>query len=573
MSKQARPDLTFPQIPYGSHQVQHDLQLLLYRGASSVHLSKVGALLADGCLGHPIMQRLPLVTKLHDAISGSIAMGKSRSTALNRIKALRIFYAWADANRRDLTVESALDDFIAWGNSLWHRVHIAKDMNQMYAYRLANAASSPLKTALDIRLSPIRQTMLEAVPVKKKVLSTKADKQNLAETFEFGHALFDITQALTVEAIRGPLPIEIELRIGKKALVWCGLKPSKEIKGLHFSAPLSRLVKALDARSPLKDTASIRCRYPAINLRVDAELLMFIAQTGMNLTQAYKLKRGSFRYRSEGENFLVYRAYKRRMGGESEFRIFREYRSLFQKYIEWLDAIIPEEEDQRLFPYMYSGKIPSFATAPGFKSIRHHCKELNIKCVRPMELRSTRVNWVLRRSRDPEITAQMAQHSKETLLRIYERPHHQTAAREISRFHALNDSSRAPPGPGTCVGQNPQTTSPTRFPPAYPTPDCISPSGCLFCQFHRDMDTQDYVWSLTSFSYYKCLELSRFRPIQEEVSPHPAVAVIERIDAKLASFREASSLRSAWVDEARDRVREGRFHPAWDGFIQLLEAK
>jgi len=292
----------------------------------------------------------------------------------------------------------------------------------------------------------------------------------------------------------------------------------------------------------------------------------------MNLAQACRLRRGKFRYQSDGEDVLVYRVYKGRRAGEADFRIFREYRSLFDRYVAWLDVLIPLEEDDRLFPYVYPGAIPSNNSVSKFRSIHPRCERLGIKYFGPQSLRKTRINWLLRRSGDPALTAEMAQHSQETLIRVYRQPNHQIAAREITRFHQLTDPAIAPPGPGACIEMRRNPRSITRKPENAPTPDCVNPAGCLFCDFHRDIETMEYVWSLLSYCQLKIIELARFAPPSKNDTAHPAItSVISRISAKLKFFEESSAIRSQWVSEARNRVLEGRYHEAWDGFIQCLE--
>ncbi|MGF6853938.1 hypothetical protein [Paraburkholderia sp. CI3] len=169
------------------------------------------------------------------------------------------------------------------------------------------------------------------------------------------------------------------------------------------------------------------------------------------------------------------------------------------------------------------------------------------------------------------MTAEMAQNAKETLLRTYEDPNHQLAAVEISHFHSISDPTIVPPGPGACIDQSPEPLP--NAPSGAPRPDCVSPAGCLFCQHQRDLDEENYVWSLASYRYLKSLELSKYRPPNKRQDPHPAALVISRIGAKLDALRSIDSRHAQWVNEALTRIDEGVFHPAWDGFIQLTEIR
>lgn len=189
----------------------------------------------------------------------------------------------------------------------------------------------------------------------------------------------------------------------------------------------------------------------------------------------------------------------------------------------------------------------------------------------PRNLRNARVNWLLRRSRDPDLTAEQSAHTKETLLRSYEAPHHQSAAVEIVRFHKVTDPTLKSPGPGICAGRERGPEAIEETPEYAPDPDCISPDGCLFCIHHRDVLNADYCWKLASHSELKKLELTRFRPPKGETQ-HPAQAVISRIALKLEALAQGSEIRAQWVRDAKDSVRSGKFHAWWAGHIQLLEA-
>lgn len=101
----------------------------------------------------------------------------------------------------------------------------------------------------------------------------------------------------------------------------------------------------------------------------------------------------------------------------------------------------------------------------------------------------------------------------------------------------------------------------------------MSPAGCLFCDHQRDLDSEDHVWSLATYRHYKSLELARYMRLSKSGAPHPAAAAVERITAKLRRFEASSEVRKCWVREALARVDEGNYHPKWDGFIQLLEAR
>lgn len=96
-------------------------------------------------------------------------------------------------------------------------------------------------------------------------------------------------------------------------------------------------------------------------------------------------------------------------------------------------------------------------------------------------------------------------------------------------------------------------------------PDCMTPSGCLFCDHQRDIDSPDHVWSLASFRLLKSFEEVEAK---SNLGPNPAQATINRITAKLNFIEASSSERAQWVKEALLRLEEGRYHPAWEGLIE-----
>ncbi len=239
---------------------------------------------------------------------------------------------------------------------------------------------------------------------------------------------------------------------------------------------------------------------------------MFIGQTGMNYAQSHRLALRNFSYSSDIDGYKV-REYKQRRKGEVLFEIFSEYRSHFERYLEWRRGLFPKSEN-RIFPIIRQEDTRE--TSPiSFEPIQNACEQAGITWVPPRTLRGTRVNWLLRRSGDPDLTAEIAQHHKQTLLREYDKPSLQLAVNEITRFHLRNDPALAEKmpllavAPGECDG----IPEPSPFrPKSAPEPDCKRPSGCLWCEHHRDLDSFDYVWSLGCFRHLKILELSRQRP-------------------------------------------------------------
>jgi hypothetical protein len=278
------------------------------------------------------------------------------------------------------------------------------------------------------------------------------------------------------------------------------------------------------------------------------------------------MRRNTHSYASHLDGYHV-RDYKERRGGQVLFEIYREYKKHFERYLEWRRQVFPNEE--LLFPLFRFGRAEDMA--PEFPRVKGACAKTGIPYMPPRKLRNTRVNWLLRRSRDPDRTAELDQHTKQVLLGDYERPSLQVAMSEITRFWSQADPALArtvPVAPGECDGD------PKAVPgmPANATqPDCVQHSGCLWCTHHRDIDSLDYVWALVCFHHIKVIELSRLRGPGDVTTGHPARLAIDRILQKMHYFRDSNELRRSWVDEAMARVDEGSYHPDWERLIENME--
>ncbi|ELQ00315.1 site-specific integrase [Pseudomonas syringae] len=566
-------DLTFPILEYGAAETPWNLRSLLFRGGAAAKVKNVGRQIEQGELGTLLTERIELVTRLHEHMSDDLAGGGSRISTLNKILALRRFFAWCDLEGVDLSLQTVANTFVHWTDYLLSLHRVDRSLSDVALYDLTRLTATLLDRVLDRQVSLSKSTRVRKPRGRGKVHSTKAEKQSLHSAFVFGHLLADICDALTWDATIGALPVRIRLRTGQTLEKWSGL-PHPERAAARRTRPqtLQQIEDSRAARAAHEKDRSLRTRYPLVNLRIESEMLMFIAQTGMNLKQAHTLRVEQFHYSSHLDGYQV-RSYKNRRYGEVLFEIYATYRKWFKRYLEWRNEWFPNEAEGLLFPLVRTGGR-NIKTAPHFSNIKLTCRAIGIPFIRPRMLRGTRINWLLRESQNPRQVAELAQHTVETLIRVYSDPHPQTAMAEITRFHKQNDPSLASPAPGICASVKPEAMC--GLPTAAPRPDCVNAAGCLFCIQHRDIESEDHVWSLDSLRHLKTLELARYRPPNLDERPaadHPALLVIDRLVAKLNFFEESSDVRRQWVEEARSRIDEGYYHPAWDGFIQLAELR
>ena len=564
-------DLSFPMLEYGTTETPWDLTPFLFRGGASARVKRVARQISQGELGYILTERIELVTQLHEQLVADLAGGGSRFSVKNKIHALRTFFSWIDSEDVDLNLETVANIFVCWSDYLRHRNLVERSISESSIYDLVRLTATILDRILDRQSSLSKSTRVRKPRGKGKVHISKADKQSLHNTFLFGHFLADICDSLTPEATVGPLPVCIKFRTGQVLEHWSGL-PRPDILAARITKTRhpSQIETNRLRRLAWEEDRTLRTRYSLVNLRIQSELLIFIAQTGLNLQQAHTLRVEQFHYTSHLDGYQV-RTYKNRREGEVLFEIFAGYRDWLKRYLEWRSGWFAEEANGLLFPLIRcGGRIPETATQ--FETLKHICQKFGVDMITPRQLRGARINWLLRQSRNPIQIAEWAQHTVETLVRVYADPHPQTSMIEISRFHQQTDPFLSPPAPGKCVSASPESLD--LAPANAPRPDCINAAGCLFCTQHRDIESEDHVWSLSSLRHLKSLELARYRPPALQLpTEHPALIVIDRLTAKLKFFEESSEVRRVWVEEASARIFEGHYHPAWEGFIRLAELR
>lgn len=541
---------------------EFDYSRLLYQGGASANIKLPTECLSEK-LGVIDERRLPLVQRIADVIASRIRAGGSQLSGKTVIDKVRVFYTWADQRNLILTVENVARNFLQWSDYLASRARNG-EIKESTAYGVVAIISGLLDEVLGLETGLIRQTRHRR---KARGNFAKFRPIDLEQTSLLGHTLCDICNALSAETIRQDLPINIFFRSGRIVRHWSGLR------GIEVRTDLS------DAKEgPLRKTLNIGQdvsnynRRSLINLRIQAELLIFIAQTGMNLAQARSLNAGQFSYRSHLDGYLISRVYKPRKKGAVEFEIFAEYRPFFERYLGWLKDVFPNSEQTQLFPFIASRSTQGRSlngVCENLKGIRSLLRKLDTDFLTPRQLRKARINWLARRSGDIDQTSVMAQTSREVLLKNYLQPDPQIAAAEISQFfQKQEESAHSPPGPGLCVEPVPSPL--LNSPPGAPKPDCVSPSGCMFCSHQRDIDSPDHVWSLVTYRHLKILELVTYRPMSK-IMQHPTSAVIDKVSQKIEVFEKIDKIRKKWVEEARERIKESEYHPMWAGFIDLLE--
>lgn len=572
------PDLLI-RSPDGSEPLARlDLRRFLYVGAVN-HRAQLALQKIDrGELGEPKLERIELLLAIKGEIVIRLASGQSRLSVPHYIATLTHFLRFLDNNQKSFSLEQLEANYLEFSEHLFIAANKKPaTLNIRSAYGRAATLSALFSPILNIPPSVrlVNRTRLKFSPTAKKAVNRTVEKQSLEATFTQGNFLVDLMAGLSIEVIHGPLPLTIPIRPGlveqnqvqlHAGLLECGWLSTPKDK--WTPSQKSRYAEMMRARQPARSIEGTK-RWFLVNLRVQAEFLVFLAQTGMNFTQAKELQRGTLKYQPLGDSWQV-RCYKRRKGGEVSFRIYKSYKPFLESYRSFISYFFPESES--LFPlFDRYGKHESRSRS-GLNSlvlIRSLLADHAIACISPSELRNTRVNWLLRRSGDADLTAEMAQHTRAVLRQQYERPSQQRAMIEVTQFWNKHDPIMQGDLTGSVIGSrcNSQPEATDDKPASVVEPNCINPSGCLWCRHHRDSDTEDYVWSLASMRHLKSIEAG-ITLTRETV---PADRVLERLSDKLAWFQNSSPQRAQWVEEAQQRITEGDYHPNWSHIIEFLE--
>lgn len=584
MTMQERP-LGFPAVPVGSGGTPIDLVVFIYRGGAKLRIDKALVSIRDGLLGSACPERRAVVESLHEEIQSKVALGKSAATINSTYFALVNFFKWLDEDGRQLNYESLTRAFIDWTEHLIHRYSVVGDLKQKSAYQTAVNLASCISPVIGLQAarssgrrdrspasSLMRITRLRGPRSGKGLNNGKDDKQDLSITIRFCQFLSDICNGLSADNLRAPLPISVRLSDGREILLNCGLKRAGVLTGdLSASARRSSIVRR--ARAAVAEDVSLAelgSRSAVINIRIHAELLVLIAQTGMNLQQAAFLERNTFRWRTEGDQAIAFLVHKGRRGGGAIFRAFKQYRDHLERYLKWLDAVGLSAIDNRLFPFLpgRGGRVRASGDPGSYEPIRGLCRTVGVPFIGAQGLRKTRVNWLLRNGVDVVDAAILSAHAPETMLAVYEEPHHQVTIDQVTRFHRGQEAALAAASAGVCVSNRRTPDLVEGAPHGAPKPDCINPAGCLFCKHHRDVASEDYVRRLVSERTLRVNELALWTS-SKKFDTHPANALVERITEKLAEFSAKGSPFNHWVNQATDDARAGVHHPHWVAQIEL----
>lgn len=546
-------------IPENSYR--YELTRFLYATGSFGKTRDSYIKIDNGELGSLIPERLELIEAFRDALETTLVLGGSIKTFPRFFHVLTEFVRFLETHNRNFSMAELKDNYFEYAEHLFQISRSKKaKLKKESAYVKASSLSTLFARILNIprQGSLLKSTRLKYKRKRKSAVSKEAEKQNLEETFLFGNFLYELISTLNSKSILGPQPIVRTINHhsikNDQLIISKGLK--KELIDDGIDTPAKQEVKHILEHN----------RWALFNLRIQAEIMMFAAQTGMNPSQIYSLKRQKYDFKPLGEEYEV-RAYKHRKGGEVHFKVFKSYRKMLEAHLEFIQEFAPESG--LLFPVFTKQGNGLTEFYGNFLNLKDTLNEYDIPWIPPSKLRNTRTNWLLRRSGDEDLTAKAAQHTQKTLRDKYEQPSQQRAMVEITQFWNKHDSIEQFHLQKSVISSecNGIPEAVEGIPENIVEPNCVNPSGCLWCKHHRDLNKLDYIWSLTSMRYLKTIEAA----LTFKKDETPSDLSIERLTQKLDWYRKSSKKRNDWVEEAELRIEEGSYHPSWSSIIEFLE--
>ena len=556
----------------------------LYRPATR-HIGRF--LIKDGCkgsiksllqaieyTGHTLItvnkSRYQFASEIRRFLLGEITRGSSLKTIRSLISVMKRFTEFMDEknitpsiNQKEMT-----GAFKRYDEHLYSKAWKAKENKKSTANEEIKALSRALTSILDLDPNkPLKRhsRVNKSFHRRNKVsVSPSGEKQNLDDTKKMGWYCTYLALNLTTDNITGWLPLEIDMQTPngeqKTILVPKGLK-KEPYKNMSKSSYVYQWEKS---RKPNTDVFTGR-RKELVKLRIYAELIIFIHQSGWNLQSAIDLSREELSYSARGNSEFEVKGKKARDGkgaGNTKtvyFNIYRNYKKWLQNYIHFLNEHYPE--DGRLFPIK---KLDSTDTsAMHYTALKTILERDGIPWIPPLELRNTRLNFLDAVAGNEKFTEAFGNHSRETFERNYKRPSQKRALASIWDFWSKDPMN---PLQGGC---NPTPIPSTSSPMKIAKPDCKTPSGCLWCESYKHIKSFDYIWNLVSYRQLKTFEASKLNVSQDNLSS--SELVINRISDYLSYFQKLNKKCAQWVEKALQWMDEGNFHPVWKDWINALQ--
>lgn len=320
-------------------------------------------------------------------------------------------------------------------------------------------------------------------------------------------------------------------------------------------------------------------RFKSAMVAHNAFVLIFLGQTGMNLSVASALK-WSEDY-TVGQEQQGFREIKWRAGGKRYSAVARmNFLPLFKRYIDLRAYLLGDQDCDSLFLSFGANRTkgPSSMDETAIDTIYSTLELIDpdIKRLGARKLRAAKQDFHIKHS-DPTTSAQVMGHSEGTALQHYSAGSQTAHYSEVSAFFdkvqqaAANRKAILEPGEnvpngvvghvGTCAAfHDPHAVAEN----APVQPDCRKLEGCLFCDKHRVHPDEQDTRKLASCAYvlrqatYVPGAVTFFKPVLDRIQ-----SILDDIGALEGSAEMVTRV----VDEVEN---DGELDGYWAGKLALL---
>ena len=310
-------------------------------------------------------------------------------------------------------------------------------------------------------------------------------------------------------------------------------------------------------------------------IAVNAFIILFLAQTGMNWAQLLNLQwNEEFKVSSSHQ---LFRTLKWRAGGkECSFELPVGFMPRFKKFIGLRKYLLNDQKSDFLFFKLGERGLgtPVQIKTDSLHGIYVTFRRIDpkLQMIQSREWRAAKSDWLVRNT-DIATTALVLQNTEKTVLSSYIAGSESTHWEEMSSFlHTMsnvvlstkNDQDQLLQG---AVGQCSSFGSPftSNNDDSINKPNCIDPEGCLFCDNYRIHVDETDIRKLLSCRY--CIEKTAHLIGGLEEQHATIKPILERIDLIVAKLKEYNELL---VDKIMSEVEEGELDVYWEKKLEMF---
>lgn len=310
----------------------------------------------------------------------------------------------------------------------------------------------------------------------------------------------------------------------------------------------------------------------------NAFIILFLANTGMNLAQAIDLEwSDKYRVSTVRQKFKVIKW--RAKGKNVSFEIQSTFFADFKKFLELRDFLLDGRECPYLFFSLGVGRKEQPKQmrpfSPRYMYQRLQKIDPSLPVITPRQWRAANIDWMLRKDVPVSVAADVAQNSEALIKSTYASGSPETQKEEFTVFLDTvsavvlsegSEPSGAKDSPlGLCVNYGePKPRSADNG----VIPDCRNPEGCLFCDEYKVHADKRDTRKLVSCRY--CIR--HLEPLASSVEQYESVfgLILSRINQLLEEISQRSKEKNL-VNEIVVSVEEnGELDEYWAAKLELL---